>query len=523
MIKKIRYILILSFMALLMLCTKSQARITTNDPTVSSGETVTITINSQEGVAYGAIDVTSNGGLTFVSVSGGQVNGTLIAFAGTENKTSGIATYTFKAPTVTKTQTYKIVFQSKDMGNIDGEEIESSTATATVTVKAPANTENNTSNSGNSNNKTPSSTPTFTSVNQTVYATEDDINVRANYSTESTKLGTLAKGDSVTRIGIGTNGWSKVTYKGQTAYIVSEYLSTTKPEKKSDNNNLKSLTVTPVGLTPDFGKEITEYKMAVGAEVDKIEVNAVAEDEKAKVSISGNNNLVVGDNIIEVKVTAEDGTAKTYKIMVTKKEKEQEKLKELLIEGLPLEPEFDSDIYEYTLTLDKNDISELNITATPSNDKSSVEIVGNTDLKEGLNVVTILVKSEDEEETTTYQITVKIPEKIVASVNNNEKTYTYIGIGVAVAILIIIIIVVVMKNRKKDDFDKFYGDYNLQTNDSKNSDQDKEENEEELPKSLRKSKKEKEKQQEEAEENTNDAENMEEEVVTSKKNRGKHF
>ena len=60
MIKKIEFILILSVLILVGWCTCSQARITTSDPTVSSGETATITINSQEPVANGAINVTSN-------------------------------------------------------------------------------------------------------------------------------------------------------------------------------------------------------------------------------------------------------------------------------------------------------------------------------------------------------------------------------------------------------------------------------------------------------------------------------
>lgn len=67
--RKIKYLILFSFVTLLMLSVQVQARITTSDPTVNSGENVTITINSQEPVASGAINVTSNGGLTFVSVS----------------------------------------------------------------------------------------------------------------------------------------------------------------------------------------------------------------------------------------------------------------------------------------------------------------------------------------------------------------------------------------------------------------------------------------------------------------------
>ena len=125
MLKKIKYILILMFVMIIVLCTKSQARITTSDPTVSSGENVTITVNSQEGVASGSIDISSTGGLTFVSASatGGLANGTKVAFANTENKTSGIATYVFKAPTVENTTTYKVVFNSVDMADAEGKKI----------------------------------------------------------------------------------------------------------------------------------------------------------------------------------------------------------------------------------------------------------------------------------------------------------------------------------------------------------------------------------------------------------------
>ena len=153
MTKKIKYILLFGILIILGLCTKSQARITTSDPTVKSGGTVTITINSQEPVSSGSIDVTSDGGLTFVDVKGGQKNGTRVAFAGSENMTSGIATYTFKAPNVSKTTTYKVTFASYDMANIDGEEVASSNATATVTVEAEETTDpgdNNQSGGGNS-------------------------------------------------------------------------------------------------------------------------------------------------------------------------------------------------------------------------------------------------------------------------------------------------------------------------------------------------------------------------------------
>ena len=66
-------------------------------------------------------------------------------------------------------------------------------------------------------------------VNQTVYATAN-VNVRKGANTSYAKVGLLKKGKSITRTAIGSNGWSKVSYNGTTAYISSNYLTTKKPE-----------------------------------------------------------------------------------------------------------------------------------------------------------------------------------------------------------------------------------------------------------------------------------------------------
>lgn len=69
---------------------------------------------------------------------------------------------------------------------------------------------------------------TYTEVNEIVYATQE-VNIRKGPSTDFDKLGSLKKGDSITRVGIGDNGWSKVEYNNTIAYMFSDYLSTTKP------------------------------------------------------------------------------------------------------------------------------------------------------------------------------------------------------------------------------------------------------------------------------------------------------
>ena len=486
MTKKIKYILFFSILIILGFCTKSQARITTSDPTVKSGETATITINSQEGVASGSINVTSNGGLTFISASvpNGYANGTQVAFAGMENKTSGLATYKFKVPSVTKTTTYKVVFSSTDMATAEGKSIASSSATATVTVTANSSgggssssgsgSGSGSSSSGSSGESSKPQAPSFTTVNETVYAT-DSVNVRSSYSTSSSVIGSLEKGESVTRIGK-SSSWSKVKYNGQTAYISSSYLTTEKPDE-SNNKNLKSLTISgDYKLTPAFNKDVTEYSLNVASDINSIDIKAVAEDDNAKVTIKGNDKLLMGENTVEVKVTAEDGTTRTYKINVTKGDTENNDLglglSELTIDGYTLTPEFSTGVYEYKLDISNPSITSINVNAKSNDENAVIEIAGNEELKLGENIVTILVKSEDGKDIVTYQIVVNISEQeqsenqIIAGIDNND-LYKYIGIAIGTIVIIIIVIILLKcRNKDVDDFEPYYGGFDSLNKDS---------------------------------------------------------
>ena len=87
-------------------------------------------------------------------------------------------------------------------------------------------------------------TYSFSEVSETVYATAT-VNVRSGFNTSADKVGSLGRGQSVVRVGVGTGdaeGWSQVEFNGQTAYISSDYLSLTKPAAQSSGNNSGSQT-----------------------------------------------------------------------------------------------------------------------------------------------------------------------------------------------------------------------------------------------------------------------------------------
>ena len=95
----------------------------------------------------------------------------------------------------------------------------------------------------------------FTSVDELMYVTST-VNIRESYSVESTKLGTLSRGQSVNRVGKGisnseADGWSKVILSdGSEVYVSSDCLSATKPSTSSGSTTSNGSTNnTPNGGT----------------------------------------------------------------------------------------------------------------------------------------------------------------------------------------------------------------------------------------------------------------------------------
>ncbi len=91
-----------------------------------------------------------------------------------------------------------------------------------------------------------------------------------------------------------------------------------KPEASTDNT-LKSLSVSPAGLTPAFATGTTQYTMQVDYTTTRLVVSATPNHAKAKVIVHGGDNLLVGENTVNVVCTAESGASKTYTIKVTRK------------------------------------------------------------------------------------------------------------------------------------------------------------------------------------------------------------
>lgn len=258
----------------------------------------------------------------------------------------------------------------------------------------------------------------------------------------------------------------------------------------SSNAKLSNLGITPNDFT-GFKAGTTKYNVTVPNNVTSVQVYAKVQAPGAKYSVSGPyNNLQVGTNPIKVTVTAPNGkTTNTYTIYVARQAgKDDEVTPNVIDEGnqegendeqtgtenpeqeelgllsiaideeyeIYLNPEFKTDIYEYTIEL-KEDLTEIPLKAIANRENAKIEITGNEDLKEGENVITITVTDEETEEKVEYKITVK---KVMAmqeekEQNNDKKNEETKWLIVAVAtgaiavIVIIVVSCILIKRRRK--------------------------------------------------------------------------
>ena len=90
----------------------------------------------------------------------------------------------------------------------------------------------------------------------------------------------------------------------------------------------------------------------------------------------------------------------------------------LSIEGMV--PEFQNDIFDYYLTV-KNDIKDIEVLATAENNDAQVEVTGNENLQNGLNLIKVQVTSPDKTSSNTYLINVTKTDDI-ESANTNLET-----------------------------------------------------------------------------------------------------
>lgn len=244
-----------------------------------------------------------------------------------------------------------------------------------------------------------------------------------------------------------------------------------KAETKNNNPMLKDIKIDGNEIEPTFEMFTTEYIVQVPEETTQIQIEAIPDDENANVEIIGNTeNLEIGRNEIEIKVTAEDGIAtQSYYIFVTRgnNQNTNANLKSLVIANTELAPTFDSNNINYAVEYPK-DLEQLEIEAVPEDEEATVNIIGNEDLTEITQTIEVQVTAQDGQTQKTYYVIAKKAGMEVESPegedisqedgNTKENTSENIPlkvIGILIIIIIVIIAIIVIlrkaKNKKEDN------------------------------------------------------------------------
>lgn len=255
----------------------------------------------------------------------------------------------------------------------------------------------------------------------------------------------------------------------------------TQTSQRSSNANLSNLGIRPNDFT-GFTPSKTTYDVEVPADVEKVEVYAQAQDSGATIEGTGEVELKEGNNTITVQVTAEDGTTKNYTLNITRGENQTQTddttasegngLSKLEIANVEIEPEFKTDVYEYKVKY-IGEATSLEITTETTQEGYAVEILGNEDLKEGENLISIVVTDVEGNNVATYQLIVNkslVDEEALAREQEQRTKTIIIAVAVAVLVIIAIVAIIIRKRRNRAYAEEYLEPYSgMDDNDNLNN------------------------------------------------------
>lgn len=223
----------------------------------------------------------------------------------------------------------------------------------------------------------------------------------------------LNYGKTVISIIVTAENGSKTIYK----------VNATRKDDRSSNNKLKTLSTDKGNI--NFKNTQSTYVVNVENDVTSINISATPEDSKSKVTGTGNKTLVVGSNKIDIKVTAENGSVKVYTITVVRKPSDSDNielssintLESLLLNNKDIG--FKKNVNTYKIIVE-SDVEKAEISYKLTNEKASVTIDGDTNLKVGTNEININVIAEDGT-SNTYKLIINKKEFRLEVANEKEE------------------------------------------------------------------------------------------------------
>lgn len=319
------------------------------------------------------------------------------------NKTTTIFTFVFKAK---KSGTTQITVSNAKLNN-NSERMNVTVNPKSITIEGGSTSVKNSdatlkSLSVDGYTLSPSFSANNTSYSIKVPSNVSSINLSAISNSDKAKIEGIG---NVSLTGNVTNVVVKVTAEDGTVKSYNIKIERESSTVKSSDATLKSLDVSGYTLIPGFKSNVNTYSIKVKNNITGLNVKAIANSDKASVSISGNKNWKEGNNTITIKVTAEDGSVNNYIVNVERESSESKKddskssdnyLKELTIQSShEIKPKFNKSVMSYNITV-PYEVEKLNLNAITSEKNAKVEITGNEKFKVGeLNVVEIKVTAED--------------------------------------------------------------------------------------------------------------------------------
>ena len=206
-------------------------------------------------------------------------------------------------------------------------------------------------------------------------------------------FGDVTVSDGETDISLGTASWSgKVS------------------APPSNNCDLSSIIVNNSALSPAFNKNTTYYTCTVPYDVEKLSLDYNRADVGQTVTISGNENFVVGENTVTMTVRAANGATKTYTIVVTRQQDPNYKfgtdatLSALEVEGATISPAFDPEIKEYIAYV-SHETKRVKVTGV-AHDEKALRVTGSEEnlMADGVTDVTVVCTAEDGETKEVYTV-----------------------------------------------------------------------------------------------------------------------
>jgi hypothetical protein len=194
----------------------------------------------------------------------------------------------------------------------------------------------------------------------------------------------------------------------------------------SDDATLQSLSVSPGTLVPAFDPDTLTYTVTVANSVAAIDVTGVAKHVMA--GVAGNvagKPLDVGDNTVELDVTAKDGNTLTYTVTVHRISADAA-LQNLSVAAngteLPLLPAFNAELFSYAVHADSG-TENVALSATARYPLAAVAGAGTYPLATGINNLTATVTAEDNFTVNVYRImAVRPSESIPLDIPDHDYT-----------------------------------------------------------------------------------------------------